>query len=132
MSKYVKEFINTLEPSIIVCHNITGWSISIINEIKRSKIPSVQVLHDQYYRCPNSNMFKNNHACITQCNLCSLMRIPHKKLTSNFSAVVGVSSYVVNGLVDDGFFKGVPVHVIHNAREIVPLNELKRKKLMCL
>lgn len=118
MTQYVREVLHKEKSTIVFAHNISGWSISIFSEIQNFKIPVIQVLHDQYFICPNSNMFKGDHACLSQCKSCFLMRLPHRKLTKKVSAVVGVSSFVVEGLVQAGYFSGVPKYVINNAREI--------------
>lgn len=118
MRKYVGDVLKNEKPTIVFAHNISGWSISIFSEIEKFKIPVIQVLHDQYFRCPNSNMFKGDHACLSQCKACFLMRFPHRKFTQKVAAVVGVSSFVVDGLVQGGYFSNVPKYVINNARVI--------------
>jgi glycosyltransferase involved in cell wall biosynthesis len=118
MTQYVREVLNKEKSTIVFAHNIAGWSISIFDEIQKFKIPIVQVLHDQYFRCPNSNMFKGEHACLSQCMSCSIFRFPHKKASRKVTAVVGVSSFVVEGFIKEGFFYNVPKYIINNAREI--------------
>lgn len=118
MNQFVREVLEKEKPTIVFLHNISGWSICIFDEIKKLKIPVVQVLHDQYFRCPNSNMFKGEHACVSQCNSCYIFRFPHKKATQKVTAVVGVSSFIIDGFVQDGYFLNVSKYVIYNARDI--------------
>ena len=118
MKKYVKEVIDVEKPDIAICHNITGFSISIWDEIKAANLPIIQVLHDLYLLCINSNMFKNGHVCERQCTICHYMRNKHKVKSQIVDAVIGVSNYTLNRLKDNGYFKNVSSYVIHNAREI--------------
>jgi glycosyltransferase involved in cell wall biosynthesis len=118
MQKEIEEVINKEKPDIAVCHNITGFSISIYDELKISGVPIVQVLHDLSFMCPGANMFKDGHACERQCRACRWMRRKHVRKSGILDAVVGVSAYVLNRLKANGYFKNVPSYVIHNAREI--------------
>lgn len=116
MMKFVENVINKEKPDIVLCHNMAGFSVSAWTVISRHKIPIVEVLHDQYLRCPNSNAFKNNIPCKGQCLMCKLMRLPHRKMTDKVSAVIGVSSFVLNSLTTLGLFRKSEKFVIHNAR----------------
>jgi glycosyltransferase involved in cell wall biosynthesis len=118
MTRYIKKIIDLEKPDAVICHNLTGFSISAWDEIKSAGLPIIQVLHDLYLMCPNSNMFKNGHACDKQCRICKLMRRKHPEKSKHIDAVVGVSAYVLNRLKENGYFKNIPSYVIHNAREI--------------
>lgn len=118
MKKYVEDVIALEKPDVISCHNLTGFSISSWNAISAAKIPIIQVLHDLYLLCANSNMFKNGHACKAQCTACSILRLPHKKASKAVTAVVGVSSFVLNRLTSFGYFTNATKVVINNARSI--------------
>lgn len=125
MREYIKAIIKLENPNIVICHNITGFSISIWDEIKAAKLPIIQVLHDLYFLCINSNMFRNEHTCEQQCTICRYMRNKHIIKSQTVDAVIGVSNYILNKLKDNGYFKNVPSHVIYNAREIAePLTQL--------
>jgi glycosyltransferase involved in cell wall biosynthesis len=124
MKEYVQQVINIEKPDIVICHNLTGFSISIWDEIKAAGIPIIQVLHDLYLMCPNSNMFKNGQSCSEQCQVCKFMRRKHSEKSGYVDAVVGVSAYVLNRLKKNSYFKNVPSYVIYNARKI--LEPLKR------
>lgn len=113
LSKVVEE----VKPDIAVCHNLAGFSVSAWDVFKAKNIPIVQVLHDQYLLCPNSNAFKNGKICEKQCTVCHLMRLPHRKASNKVDAVVGVSKYVLDRLVANGYFSQSEQYVIHNARK---------------
>lgn len=125
MKREVKKILSIEKPDLVICHNLTGFSISIWDSIKASNLPIIQVLHDQYLQCPNSNAFKNNKACKKQCVTCYLMRIPHIKASRKVDTVVGVSQYVLTRLTKLGFFYGCKQLVIYNARQFenIPLKK---------
>jgi glycosyltransferase involved in cell wall biosynthesis len=118
MRKYVKEVIEIEKPNVAICHNLCGFSIAVWDEIKAAGLPVIQVLHDLYLICPNSSMFKNENACGKQCRICQMARRNHPEKSQQVDAVVGVSSYVLSRLKENGYFKNLPSYVIHNAREI--------------
>jgi glycosyltransferase involved in cell wall biosynthesis len=87
----------------------------VVFAIHARKIPMVQVLHDHYNICPNSQMFKNGRNCVRQCRECWLMRMLHRALTNKIDAVVGVSQYILERHLSEGAYTKVPVkQVIHN------------------
>lgn len=116
MSAYVYDVINRENPDVIICHNLAGFSVSAWAAVKRHGLPLIEVLHDQYLRCPNSNAFKNGKPCLRQCMLCRLMRLPHRGMTQKVDAVVGVSRFVLGSLTSLGYFKNSRQYVLHNAR----------------
>lgn len=118
MRKHIKTIIELEKPNIAICHNITGFSISIWDEIKDAGIPVVQVLHDLYLLCINSNMFKDERTCKQQCTICHCMRNKHIIKSQTIDAVVGVSHYILNKFKYNGYFENIPSYVIYNAREI--------------
>jgi glycosyltransferase involved in cell wall biosynthesis len=118
MKDYVKEVISIEKPDIVSCHNLAGWSIAVWDEIRRAKIPIVQVLHDFYFLCTKSTLFKDDKPCAKRCIECKLMRIFHKKKSRNIDAVVGVCQDVVDRITNAGYFANSLKTAIHNVRVI--------------
>src|SRR5690606_22558241 len=58
MRAYVREVLQREKPDVVSCHNLAGWSIAVWDEIHQNGVPIVQVLHDMYLLCANSNMFR--------------------------------------------------------------------------
>jgi glycosyltransferase involved in cell wall biosynthesis len=127
MKDYVREVIVLEKPDIVSCHNITGWSIAIWDEINKAKIPIVQVLHDFYFLCTKSTLFKGDNQCIKRCMECNLMRIPHRKKSKNIDAVVGVCQDVIDKVVNAGYFQNSLKTAIHNVR-VIPEVEPKYQR----
>lgn len=118
MSSYIGDILNSEQIDIALCHNLTGFSISIWDMLKKHRIPILQILHDQYLICPNSNAFKKGRACKEQCLICKIFRIIHSIKSNKVDVVIGVSNYILNRICKKGFFKQSFKYVIHNARNI--------------
>jgi len=116
--KIVLNQIREFKPDVISIHNIYGWSSSVWDAIDEAKIPAVQTLHDIYILCPR-NMFRNNSICKKQCLTCKLMRLSYKTKSNKLKAVVGVSNFILNFYLSNGYFKDVPIKkVLYNSRKL--------------
>ena len=111
----VKRVLELEQPDLVVCHNLTGWSVSAWDEIAAADMPIVQVLHDMYLLCPSSTMFKKGQGCRQQCGLCSRFRKGHADRSARVDSVVGVSRYMLDTLQAHDYFKGSRGYVVHNA-----------------
>lgn len=121
MAKVVGDLVRREQPEVVVCHNLAGWSAATWGAVKRSGAPLVQVLHDVYSLCPNSNMFSAGHACASQCGRCKAFRLFHRYLSEHVDAVVGVSRFVLDRHLQYGYFRNARVRrAIHNARDMSP------------
>lgn len=116
MSAYVREVVDKEHPDVVLCHNMSGFSVAVWREIKQLGLPLIEVLHDQYLRCPNSNAFSHDRPCEKQCPVCRMMRLPHRKASNLIDTVIGVSGFVLNSLTSMGYFSKSKQYVIHNAR----------------
>lgn len=115
MRRYVREVIAREQPQLVVCHNLSGWSVSAWDEITAAGLPIVQVLHDLYLLCPAVTMFRKGHSCQRQCGSCRSLRGGHDVRSAQVAAVVGVSRYMLDTLMGQGYFRGASSYVIHNA-----------------
>lgn len=135
MRRYVKQVIEQINPNIVICHALVGFSISVWDEIRAHHIPLIQILHDQYLRCPKTNTFKNDKVCIKPCVECKLLRLFHKRASGNVDAVVGVSNYVLQTHIANGYFKNSKKYIIHNAiyiPEVKIVNEWDGKRRLII
>lgn len=121
MQPLLRRVLDIEHPNVVSIHNLPGWSSAAWSTIAEKGIPAVQVLHDSYAICPRSTMFKRKN-CEGQCVSCRLMRLPHRRLSKQVSAVVGVSRFILDRHLEQGYFRDVPIRrVIHNARDGVEL-----------
>ncbi len=118
MRSYVREVIAREQPDVVVCHNLTGWSVSAWDEISAAGIPIVQVLHDLYLLCPKDTMFNKGHSCERQCGLCSAFRRGHAATSTQVAAVIGVSRFILDRVSAYGYFSQASRHVVHNSTSL--------------
>jgi glycosyltransferase involved in cell wall biosynthesis len=128
MKGNVKEVLLREKPDVVSCHNLAGWSVGVWDEIQKAGIPIVQVLHDLYLLCANSNMFKGDTPCATPCLSCHLLRLKHPEKSGQVSAVVGISNSILSRFTEMDYFRNAQKFVIHNTRSIPePPPKSKRK-----
>lgn len=119
MGKIVENVVREIEPDLVCCHNLAGFSAAAWPAIKRAGVAVIQVLHDLYSICPNSNMFCQGRSCVSQCHRCKLFRLPHPRLSENVDCVIGVSRYVLERHLEFGLFSKAKIKTaIHNARNL--------------
>ncbi|BAP46159.1 glycosyltransferase family 4 protein [Pseudomonas sp. 21LCFQ02] len=115
MREHLKRVIKLEQPDLVVCHNLTGWSVSAWDEISHNNLPIVQVLHDLYLLCPSSTMFKQGRDCQQRCGMCVQFRKGHAERSTQVDSVVAVSRFMLDRLRNHGYFKGASCQVIYNA-----------------
>ena len=111
----LREVLQREKPDLVVCHNLSGWSVAAWDEIRDTGTPIVQVLHDMYLLCPKNTLFKKGQSCQNLCGSCAALRRPHAEHSAKVDAVVGVSRYLLDTILHKGYFRGVPSQVIHNS-----------------
>lgn len=116
MQNYVYKVVHMEKPHIASIHNLPGWSGAVWKTLKNLHIPMLQVLHDHYTCCPRATMSIDGKNCNLQCYQCKLLRFPHKYLSQNVDAVVGVSNYILHRHLELGYFSQVLIKkVIYNS-----------------
>jgi glycosyltransferase involved in cell wall biosynthesis len=115
------------KPDVVSCHNLAGWSAAVWKSIAACGIPVVQVLHDLYLLCANSNMYKNDHPCKSQCISCKVLRLGHPAKSAKVDAVVGISKSILDTFLAAGYFSNAHSSIIHNTRNIPNLSSPKHR-----
>ena len=118
MKYFVRSVLKQEQPDLVVCHNLSGLSISVWDEVYAANIPIIQVLHDQYLKCIRGTKFNGKGPCAKQCLSCRAFRLRHRRKSEKVSGVVGVSRYILDEFSADGYFQGATRCVIYNAREL--------------
>lgn len=119
LEKVIKE----LEPEVIFCENLTGWSPSIWSFLHRNHIKIIQITHDSSFICINGVMLKDGKSCTKRCIKCKLLRYPYKFNCKKVDQFIFVSQAQKERFTKTNFpFK--KSEVIHNAEPI----KLQNKK----
>lgn len=117
MQRCLRRVVEQEKPDVASLHNLPGWSAASWGTLAALGVPAVQVLHDYYPICVKATMYNRGRNCKTQCAPCRLFRIPHRSLSRQVQAVVGVSQFMLDRHQALGYFHGVPIQrAIHNAR----------------
>lgn len=117
MQEYLHEVVESEKPDVVSLHDLPGWSSATWMTLAQLDVPAVQVLHSYYLICVKTSMYRKGRICVNQCMDCRVFRLPHRALSRNVAAVVGVSQYILKRHRDLGYFEDVPIQrVIHNAR----------------
>jgi glycosyltransferase involved in cell wall biosynthesis len=119
MLSIARKILREEQPDTLNVHAIEGWSAAVLATGKSLGIPTVQVLHSLNFLCPNSNMFRNGRNCVTRCLSCRILRVRHKSISNNADAVVGVSQFILDRHLSEGYFSTTKHRVaILNARDL--------------
>ena len=94
-----------LKPDIIHTNNLSHLSCIVWKIAKQNNIPICHTLRDYYLLCPKRSLFNHNKICQQQCLQCKLFSIPKKRLSNHVDAVVGISNYILQKHLRNGFFK---------------------------
>lgn len=108
--------VEQIKPDIIHTHVLSSFSPCIWKVAKKYNIPIVHTLRDYYLLCVKSTMFKNNKTCSKQCLLCKISTLPKKKLSSAVTAIIGISQFILDIHIKNGYFTKSPIQeVIFNS-----------------
>ncbi len=117
MSKSVLNEILSFSPDVVHTNNLSGFSVCVWNEVKRNNIRLVHTSRDYYLFHPNSTLF-NKGKIISPSNktvaLWSYIKRMHSK---KVDAYIGISEYIRNLHVQNGFFSNSKSDVIYNSVE---------------
>lgn len=121
MERALRRELLTFAPDIVSFHNLAGFSAAAWDAAARSRIPSIQVLHDYYHLCARSQLHRGERNCDKRCLSCRALRFGRGRASRKLSAVVGISQAVLRRHLDAGVFRDVPIQtVVHNARRMQP------------
>jgi glycosyltransferase involved in cell wall biosynthesis len=109
----VKNIIETIQPDVIHTHGLVGFSCALWKFLKEKSIPIVHTLHDFYLNCPRGR-HKDNHYCERQCTICSLFSLPKRFMCRNVNHVIGVSQFLLDQHLQNGYFDSDRSSVIYN------------------
>jgi glycosyltransferase involved in cell wall biosynthesis len=104
MARKLKKLIAEEKPDIISTSNLSCLSIGIWRIANDAGVPIVHTARDYYLMCPTSKMLSQNKSCTKQCSLCSQYAGPKKRESSRVDIAIGVSRFVLQKHIDNGFF----------------------------
>jgi glycosyltransferase involved in cell wall biosynthesis len=96
--------LKNINPDLIHTNNIAGISPIIWKLAKKNKIKILHTARDYYLLCAKSGMYRNKKACSSQCSMCKIYTSHYKKLSHQVDAFVGVSNFVKEAHLNNGYF----------------------------
>jgi glycosyltransferase involved in cell wall biosynthesis len=123
-NKSVKSILNSFNPDIVFTNNLSGFSTNIWGIARELNIKIVHTLRDYYLQCSKTTKFKNGENCKNICLECNLLSKIKKRNSDNVDFLVGISKYILDDHINNGFFKDIPQKVIYNGFDL----PLKREK----
>ncbi|MDD5504126.1 MAG: glycosyltransferase family 4 protein [Candidatus Omnitrophica bacterium] len=116
----IRKIIRKHQPDIIHTNNLLNMTVNIWKHGVATGTPVIHTLRDYYLMCWNSGMFKDGKSCRKQCNICKLHSLRKKNMTNSIDAVIGISQYILDKHLSEGYFKDVRKRkVIPNAFNII-------------
>lgn len=127
----ILKLVRVVKPDIIHTNVFTGFSVVVWDIAKREKIPIVHTIRDFYLMCLRSTMYNNNMSCGNQCLKCNLVSITKKIKSKKVDAVIGISKFILNKHVENGYFKNARVKdVIPNSVNFYNFGNETRKPII--
>jgi glycosyltransferase involved in cell wall biosynthesis len=110
----VGRLLEELKPDVVHTNNISGFSISVWEAVKKQGIRLVHTLRDYYMLCPRAAMFREGKFCDPRCLRCRSWTAYRREWSATVDTVVSVSEFVLGCHQKNQFFQGVDSTVIYN------------------
>nr|WP_284506420.1 glycosyltransferase family 4 protein [Caballeronia sp. INDeC2] len=115
MSRKLADIIRREKPDIVNTANLSCLSVDAWRVASNAGVPIVHTIHDYYLLCPTATMLTGGKPCPSQCGVCSLYAKPKQIASAQVNAAVGVSGFVLQKHVENGFFsRAAKTTVINN------------------
>lgn len=112
--KKINAIFESFKPDILFTNNLSGFSTRIWQLAKFKNIKTVHTIRDYYLQCPKTTKFKNGSNCNTLCLDCKALTNLKKRNSKNIDYVIGISDYVLQDHLKQGYFKDVKSEVVYN------------------
>jgi glycosyltransferase involved in cell wall biosynthesis len=117
------KLIDKIRPEIAITNCISGFSVIVWLILRLKKISVVHVIHDYYLLCFKCRMYEKNSNCKKRCIVCKILSVPPKIMSRFVTVVVGVSQFVLDSHLNNGYFK-------KSLHKIVIYNPIKSQKIV--
>lgn len=121
MAKYVSDVINFEKPDVVICHNLSGWSIAVWDIIKKKNLPLIQFLHDYYLISPSSTITDRKENIISR-----IFRAKVMQKSNQVDLVIGVSQFIIDKMIERNYFISSKKIVSYNQRNINRIPDIKQ------
>jgi glycosyltransferase involved in cell wall biosynthesis len=132
--KIITDLLVDFKPDVLFTNNLTGFSVRSWELAKNHGVKRVHTLRDYYLQCPKLTKYKNKQNCNKQCIDCKILSLQKKRYSKNVNAVVGISNYILENHIANGYFSNALQRVIfngfsfNNTKENIKENTKEKKK----
>jgi len=113
-SNTLEKALAVIKPDVLHTNNLGGISVAAWTLAKRLGIPVVHTTRDFYLMCPQTTMLKGDISCKNVCAGCLPFSIPRKIVSKSISSVIGISKFILDRHISQGYFSDVRSSVIYN------------------
>ncbi len=104
MARRLGRVMDEVRPDVVNLHNLAGFSAAAIGAAHKRGLPVVQTLHDYYFVCPRTTMFRDARVCATPCRGCRALTWRRRRASRRVELAAGVSTAMLRPLVAGGAF----------------------------
>lgn len=102
------------KPNILFTNNLSGLSTRVWDIAREKKIKIIHTLRDYYLQCPKITKYKNGKNCQSICTSCRWLSKKKKSGSQQVDHVVGISEFILQDHINQGYFKNVSKSIIYN------------------
>ncbi|NRP47428.1 MULTISPECIES: glycosyltransferase family 4 protein [unclassified Marinobacterium] len=117
--KDITDAISSFKPDLIHTHNLKGISVIVWRIAKKLGINIAHTIHDYSLQCHRDSRRKSERNCKTICDSCRLYSTPKRWASEGVKSVAGVSDFILESHLTDGFFPSGSSMVIYNSVDSV-------------
>ncbi|WP_179990404.1 glycosyltransferase family 4 protein [Acinetobacter sp. YH12252] len=128
MSKRIESELLEFKPDVVHTNNIAGFSVAVWSIVNKHKIPLVHTSRDYYLHHPNSTLFKKGKIQSTNDIEVKLWSFIKRKASKKVTSYVGISKFILDFHLNEGFFNNKNADFIYNPIEKVFVNKEKPTK----
>jgi glycosyltransferase involved in cell wall biosynthesis len=123
----IRDILKKERPDIVHTHTPIWISMSVFSAVKSLHIPLAFSLHDSYLLCKRGTLAHGNgRKCDDPRLVCKMYRLYARGIVNrNTDVVISPSNFILNSLVNNGFFQGIERFVLPLG---IKLNDKKVKK----
>lgn len=94
MKCLVRKELAKIKPHVVHTNNLSGFSVSVWNAVKKEKIKLVHTTRDYYLFHPNSTLFKSGNNVDVKSISVRALSLVKKMISRKVDAFVGISQYI--------------------------------------
>jgi glycosyltransferase involved in cell wall biosynthesis len=113
--KAVGDILDAFQPDVVHTNNLKGISTIVWNEARARSCRTVHTLRDYYLQCHKCSKRNGEINCELTCVSCKLYSLPKQASSKSIDHVVGISDFILDSHIRDGFFSKSNSSVIYNS-----------------